>query len=260
MAEETLTYGPSIKGWTSFHSFIPEWMVGMNSNFYTFYQGKPWKHHSNSTRNQYYAADSLNPSVVTFVFNDGPIETKMFKTIELEGTKSWKADMVSDLHVGQIESAYFVPKEGSFFANIRRTVETGANVDFSQISTQGIGSNSTVVAIGNVLTITFAFQSTQQLNPLVDIGDIAYFTNAGVVNEMGSIGTISESDVFGSGFITVTNPTNTPVAGDFIFAVKSSVAESYGLRGHYNEVTLTNSDQTKTELFAVSSEIFKSYP
>ena len=69
MAEETLTYGPSIKGWTSFHSFIPEWMVGMNSNFYTFYQGKPWKHHSNTTRNQYYAADSLSPSVVTFVFN-----------------------------------------------------------------------------------------------------------------------------------------------------------------------------------------------
>jgi len=261
MSEVTLTYGPSVKGWTSFHSFIPEWMVGMNSNFYTFYQGKPWKHHSNTTRNQYYATDSIASSVVKFVFNDGPIETKMFKTIELEGTKSWKADMVSDLHSAKIESQYFVPKEGSFFANVRRTVESGLNVDFSQISTQGLGSSSTVASIGNVLTITFTFQPTQQLNPIVDIGDIAYFKDgSGNLLEMGSITGLSNSDVFGSGFIEVTNPTNTPVATNFVFAVKNSVAESYGLRGHYNEVTLTNSDQTKTNLFAVSSEIFKSYP
>jgi len=261
MSEVTLTYSPSVKGWTSFHSFIPEWMVGMNSNFYTFYQGKPWKHHSNTTRNQYYASEGIASSIVTFVFNDGPIETKMFKTIELEGTKSWKADMSSDLHTAKIESQYFVLKEGSFFANVRRNVESGLNVDFSQISTQGLGDAVSTVLTGNILKVNFTLQTTQQLNPIVDIGDIAYFKNAaGNLLEMGAITGISNSDVFGSGFIEVTNTTNTPVAANFVFAVKNSVAESYGLRGHYNEVTLTNSDQTKTNLFAVSSEIFKSYP
>ncbi len=260
MSNITVTYGPSVKGWTSFHSYIPEWMVGMNSNFYSFYQGKPWKHHTNAVRNQYYGAASA-PSKVRFVFNDAPIETKMFKTLELEGTKSWKAEMTSDLHTGLIEAAYFVPKEGVFYANSRRTVETGLGVDFSQISTQGLGNCSTLAAIGNVLTINFTFPTTVGLNPIVDIGDIAYFDDGtGALAEIGAITGISESDVLGSGFVEITNPAATPVATNFIFAAKNSVAESYGLRGHYNDVTLTNTDTTIVELFAASSEIFKSYP
>tara|TARA_R110000796_G_scaffold42373_1_gene104827 strand:+ start:28 stop:810 length:783 start_codon:yes stop_codon:yes gene_type:complete len=260
MSNITVTYGPSVKGWTSFHSYIPEWMVGMNSNFYSFYQGKPWKHHTNAVRNQYYGAASV-PSKVQFVFNNAPIETKMFKTIELEGTKSWKAEMTSDLHTGLIEASYFVPKEGVFYANTRRTVETGLGVDFSQISTQGLGDCSTLATIGNVLTINFAFPATVSLNPIVDIGDIAYFDDGtGTLAEIGAITGISESDVLGSGFIEITNPAATPVATNFIFAAKNSVAESYGLRGHYNDVTLTNTDTTVVELFAASSEIFKSYP
>ena len=124
-----------------------------------------------------------------------------------------------------------------------------------------MGDAVSTVLTGNILKVNFTLQTTQQLNPIVDIGDIAYFKNAaGNLLEMGAITGISNSDVFGSGFIEVTNTTNTPVATNFVFAVKNSVAESYGLRGHYNEVTLTNSDPTKTNLFAVSSEIFKSYP
>lgn len=260
MPNITVTYGPTVKGWTSFHSYIPEWMVGMNSHFYSFYQGKPWKHHSNVVRNQYYGAASV-PSKVRFVFNDAPIETKMFKTIELEGTKAWKAEMVSDLHVGLIEAQYFVPKEGVFYANSRRTVETGLGVDFSQISTQGLGECSSVATIGNVLTINFTFPATVALNPIVDIGDIAYFDDGtGTLAEIGAITGISEPDVLGSGFVEITNPAATPIATNFVFAAKNSVAESYGLRGHYNDVTLTNTDTTVAELFAVNSEIFKSYP
>jgi hypothetical protein len=193
----------------------------MNSNFYSFYQGKPWKHHTNAVRNQYYGAASA-PSKVRFVFNDAPIETKMFKTLELEGTKSWKAEMTSDLHTGLS----------------RRTVETGLGVDFSQISTQGLGNCSTLATIGNVLTINFIFPATVGLNPIVDIGDIAYFDDGtGTLAEIGAITGISEPDVLGSGFIEITNPAATPVATNFIFAAKNSVAESYGLRGHYNDVT-----------------------
>ena len=260
MSAITVTYGPSVKGWTSFHSYTPDWMVGMNSNFYSFYQGKPWKHHTNAVRNQYYGAASA-PSKVQFVFNDAPIETKMFKTIELEGTKSWKAEMTSDLHSGLIEAEYFVPKEGVFYANTRRTVETGLGVDFSQISTQGLGDCSSTDFVGTTLTIFFTFPATVGLNPIVDIGDIAYFDDGtGTLAEIGPIQSISEPDVFGSGFIVIKNPAATPIATNFIFAAKNSVAESYGLRGHYNDVTLTNTDTTVVDLFAASSEIFKSYP
>jgi len=51
-----------------------------------------------------------------------------------------------------------------------------------------------------------------------------------------------------------------PVAGNFIVFVKNAVAESYGARGYYMEVLLENTSSTAVELFAISSQIFKSYP
>jgi hypothetical protein len=42
--------------------------------------------------------------------------------------------------------------------------------------------------------------------------------------------------------------------------IKSSVAESHGVLGHYCIFTLENNSTTKVELFAVESEVMKSYP
>jgi restriction endonuclease S subunit len=84
MAEQTLTYSMGANGWTSFHSYFPEWMIGVNNMFYSFKNGDIYEHHSNASRNQYYGVNY--PSTVTVVFNDQPIDAKMFKTIELEGT------------------------------------------------------------------------------------------------------------------------------------------------------------------------------
>ncbi len=32
----TLSYSEGVQGWTSFFSFYPDWMIGMNNYFYTF--------------------------------------------------------------------------------------------------------------------------------------------------------------------------------------------------------------------------------
>lgn len=261
---KTISYAPIAKGWTSFHSFYPEWMLGMNSQLYTFYQGKPWKHYSNPVRNSYYGAASVASSV-RFVFNDQPTEAKMFKTLELESLQQWTADLLSDLHTGRIESTYFVLKEGSYFTNVRRSgTETGLNVDWSQISTQGIGDASNIVP-GNPVRIEFALGLNQPLNPLINsfvagtaVGDVAYYEVGGVLFEIGVITAINRTSL--PQYIEITNPLNTPAVGNFIFTSKNAEIESYGLRGHYAEVTLTNLSSSLSELFAVNSEIFKSYP
>lgn len=270
MSEKTITFSPVAKGWTSFHSYFPQWMLGMNSLYYTFYEGKPWKHYSNPTRNSYYGAATV-PSIVQFVINDAPIETKMFKTLELEGTQAWQASLISDLHLGSIEKEYFVPKEGVFYANIRRTVETGTDVDLSQISTQGIGNNTNVIVLSpTLLRIEFTLPAGQVINPLVnswavvpvvpgDTGDVAYYqTGPTTFAEIGPIVAIDRTA--SPQFIEIEPWAATPLIGDFIFAVKNSVAESYGLRGHYADITLTNDSSDLAELFAASSETFKSYP
>ena len=247
----TVTYSQGAKGWTSFHSYEPEWLLGMNSSYYSFYQGKPWRHYQNPTRNSYYGSPSY-PSLVEFILNEAPLETKMFKTLELEGTDAWSAALESDLHLGEINKDYFVQKEGVWFANVRRLNEQGNNYDLSQISAQGIGEYTTFTVLGPTLTIDFA----TPINPIVSIGDIAYEQDSPTtILELGPIIAI------GPDFIRVNPIVNTPSgANTLILALKNSVAESYGLRGHYAKVTLEITTPDEAELFAVSSSIFKSYP
>ena len=66
---ETLTFSPAKNGWTSRHSFIPEMMIGLNGNFYSFNNGEIYKHNVNDTRCEYY--DTQYDSSVTTVLNDG---------------------------------------------------------------------------------------------------------------------------------------------------------------------------------------------
>jgi hypothetical protein len=42
--------------------------------------------------------------------------------------------------------------------------------------------------------------------------------------------------------------------------IKNSIAESHGLLGHYCVFTMTNDNTNKVELFALESEVMKSYP
>ena len=42
--------------------------------------------------------------------------------------------------------------------------------------------------------------------------------------------------------------------------MKNAEAQALGIRGHYAEITLTNSETNAVELFSVGANIFKSYP
>ena len=76
----TLTYSETVKGWPSFYSYMPEYIMGMNQYLYTFKGGNLYRHNTNTIRNRYYGVDY--PSTMTSVFNQEPTTVKVFKTIE----------------------------------------------------------------------------------------------------------------------------------------------------------------------------------
>jgi len=88
---ETISYSELSNGWTSFWSYTPDWMIGMNSSFYTFKNGDIYQHNSNAVRNRFYfevnptqGGNNLNyNSTITTVFNEDPASMKMFKTLML---------------------------------------------------------------------------------------------------------------------------------------------------------------------------------
>ncbi len=241
MPEVTVTYSPTGEGWTSFWSYHPDWMIGMNNSFFTFKNGSIYKHDTNTTRNQFYGANY--DSVITTILNESPTEIKMFKTLELDSNEAWTADITTDLSTGEIQDRWFVDKEGGWFGHIRRT---SGDADHRAISTQGIGQCQTY----NALVITFGFG----IGNSVSQGDSIYKLSGGSLVLVGEVA----SHDFNS--ITLVSALSAPSPGDFIVYVKNSVAESYGARGYYAEVTITNSSTSEVEIFEIASNVFKSYP
>lgn len=249
MANYTLTYSPMLEGWTSFHSYYPEWMTNMNNFLYTFKSGELWKHNTNATRNSWYGAAS-DASKVTVVFNDAPSESKMFKTLAYESDAPWKATITTDLNTGLMEASYFELKEGDYFTYIRRTPDT---VDFKAMSTQGIGSASAVTLVSaGVYRIDFPFN----IGSIISINDVIYIGATGGLTICGNVTAHTATSVT----IGMVVGGTVPAPGNFIVFVKNAVAESYGARGYYMQVLLENTSSSAVELFAISSQVFKSYP
>jgi hypothetical protein len=242
MSVYTVSYSDLSKGWTSFWSYEPEWMIGMNSSFYTWKNGELYQHNSNSRRNSFYGVDY--ESSIQTIFNQEYAAAKMFKSIAIDSTTSWEADIVTDLSTGHMDRSYFTEKEGMWYAYIRR-LDT-ENYDTKAISTQGIGSLGSYLSL--VLTFTFNIGSG------ISTGDKIYKISAGVLVLFGTVSSHT------SNTITLSSTAVTPVAGDVIVYVKNSQAESYGARGYYMDLILTNNDITETEIFAVTSNAFISKP
>ena len=279
MPNYTITYSDSLKGWTSFHSYDPQWMAGLNNDFYTFKGGKVWKHHSNQTRNNYYG-QQYN-SVVRTILNTEPDTVKVFKTIKLKGTSdtAWAAQVVSDLGSGLIPFEGYAKKEGNWYGYVRRNAN---DLDLKYLSTQGMGIVAATATIGNYVQINISGDvtsgvSTKTITPTPrDNGDLlfsAVVNNADPNNKkivsvgakLGQVGNISYNPSTNLTTIEmVKHPLSAgaptpPAVGTYMIAAKSSTAESYGLRGVYMDVTLTNSETDHTELFSISSEVSKSY-
>jgi hypothetical protein len=256
----TLTYNKNVEGWTSFFSYHPEMMLGMNGAFYSFKGGELYKHNTNVNRNTFYydwwdelgfPEDAFEPSKVTSVFNKEPLTIKNFKTIATYGNSPWNCTVITDLSTGEIDSTYFVEKEGNWFAYIR---SLSGDDNLRLRSAQGVGSVDTVDDPG---TATAVLNFTFNIGTIVSIGDLAYRNNAGVIEFIGPITDFTktsitiDNDVIGSEVVN---------DGDYILYIKNSVAESYGARGYYMQYELENGSQDRVELFSVKSNVFKSYP
>lgn len=241
MANYTITYSPRLSGWTSYHSYLPEWMVSMNNYLYTFKNGNLYKHNSNVTRNSYYGV--LYPSKITTIFNAEPSQTKSFKTIATNSTTAWDTAIVSDQGVGFINADYYDLKEGTWYGYIRRPANDN---DLSYTSAQGIGNVTTYAA--GVLTFSF------NIGDIISTGDKLYWLDGSTLRVIGTITAHTATTVTVS--VTGTTPTN----GSFILYEKSPVAESSPTRGTYLSVEFTNNDTDYTEMYMVTSDVFKSYP
>lgn len=250
MAEYTLTYDEKVRGWTSFHSYVPEYMTALNNDFFTFKNGQLYQHNKTTgNRNTYYG--TAYNTEVEISQNAAPSEVKIFKTIEIEGNSSdWDVTIVTDLDEGHIDKSSFLKdesdintyNEGVYSTHIRRNTADEVNTEL--LSVQGIGNldllNGTVYGFSAVPSS-------------ISVGDVLYQAVGGSYSR---VGVITNKD---GTSVTLGTASIIPSVGDFMFAAKSPIAESYGLKGYYASVKLVSSSTSAVELYAVNSEVSKSF-
>ena len=174
----TLSFNETIDGWTSFKSYIQEAGITLNNVYYTFKNGRLFRHgelQGASSFNEFYTKQ-YNSSI-TSLFNDIVSTVKTFRTINYEGTQAkitsfadvlfddvtytdgeyynlisksgWYVDTINtDLQDAQAKE--FKDKEGKWFSYIKgnETIHTNlidggtdltTNIDISEFSMQGLG-------------------------------------------------------------------------------------------------------------------------
>jgi hypothetical protein len=268
----TLTYAEQVKGWPSFYSYYPDWIIGMNNFLYTFKGGNLYKHNTNANRNTFYQeywdkvgtpAEAFKPTTLKSVFNTVPLENKLFKTLNLEGDAAWNATMITDLQFsGFIDGAWFEKKEQSYYAFVRNN----SIGELALRSLNGIGRSIQVDNPGTSSAfINFSINPLVDIGNIISIGDYVYFGTSTPILA-GPVLSINVNLPAGINQIEVNNnmivPLTTPIPSDteFFLYIKNSVAESHGVLGHYCVFELQNFATDKIELFAAESEVMKSFP
>jgi hypothetical protein len=260
----TLSYSGSVEGWPSFYSYDPDWMIGMNNFFYTFKGGNIYRHNVNNTRNNFYGVQYT--SKLKSVLNDVALENKLFKTINLEGDASWSALLTTDLqYTGFIEAAWFERKEASWFAFVRNSGTVPAGTDeYPLRSLNGIGRSLNVTIVSTTSTIDFSTSPLVSIGSIISIGDYFYYLLPPYTTPIlaGVVTAVNVNIPSGINQVVINNSLGSPIPIDdayFLF-IKSSIAESHGVLGHYCVFDLENISTSKVELFALKSEVMKSYP
>ncbi len=267
MSAYTVAYQPEVEGFTSFFSFDPEMMIGMNNYLYSFKNGQIWKHYINPVRNTFYGTDEA--SIVDITINNTPTEVKLFKTFTFDG--NYPDDVVSGAYTtylngreydGEITSTEFTVKEGESYAFIRSTANSSYGTTLKDSGIGKLFSKQTATS-----PYSFTVYSPAQLTPpATKDGGSAYCDSLYVLNSSTGVQTLVASLLTGfsqsGNFYTYycTTFSNNPALGSNMVLSKNIIVESFGLRGSYMNAQMTINTTEAVEIFSMSSEAIQSKP
>lgn len=244
----TISFNEDVKGWTQFWRFTPDWMIGMNNEFYTFHNGNLYRHYEpTAPRNTFYGV--TYPSKIVIMVNANPSVIKELQAVSIEGNLPWNMKVTAfksdseDFTESSIAFEEFINKEGFWYGHARRD-EDQDQTDSKAV--YGIGSVETIV---NSTTLVI-----NGFSDVMTIGDTLYDVNMNV------IGTITNINRSQNKTTIVLNSINPVAIGDYVLGGKNPRIEGGNLRGYVIRFELELNTASRVELFALNAEVIKSFP
>ena len=258
----TLSFDENVLGWTSFFTYSPDQIFSLRNVYYTVKDGGLWKHYSqSSSRNSFYGTTSA--STITFVLNPKPSMSKVFNTINYEGSNGWELKgMYTDEHnisdprfIGDAALPIYSYDGGVYYENnvkYRIGFNRKENKYFANVVNNSTATDEEVLWGGSVTGIKGYFSTATFSTD----GSFAK-TSANVVNSIyipikNKNGVIKVGDI-----ITGTGVTQ----GAYVVSSNNTQITAHTAQNINNDVELfisgTNPGEAK-ELFAVSSSYSES--
>jgi len=127
----TVSFDESVLGFTSFFTYKPDQVLSLRNGFYSLKNGKLWKHYQESViRGSFYGDldyDTTKTSI-TFIFNPNVSLSKVFKTVNYEGSNGWKVESFQSDPTGEtLQSGNYISTNDN--AGIVRSYNEGLYVD-----------------------------------------------------------------------------------------------------------------------------------
>ena len=245
----TVAYGTNDRAWTTRYSYIPEAVVSLHNDLYTFKSGKIYKHTENASRNTFYGGSTAG-SIIEVVANARPSSIKTFESLSLEGDASWDATISTTDQSSVIANTSFKEKEGFYYAYIHGATSTYGSSISSVKSTSEIFSLGTVAADvsgGNAITfdnaintITFPLGSTATV----------YKLNGSQLDSLSvyPLTVTGQKSLTLSGNVTVSD-------GDLLVVVGNSSIEGDQIRDYFAKIKLEKTTSSAIELYAVNAVV-----
>lgn len=242
---KTISFSEKNKGWTCFWEWETRLMAKLNNRFYAFKNGQLYLFNDkdNNQRNTFF--DEQFTSKIKTTINTESSEDKIFKNLIQESNLAWEATLETNLTNGTIKASEFNIHDSKWFAHTRGNEDDNSRHGGA---TQGIG----VIQSIDVNIITF-----NKVSEFVNIGDKVYQLNNNSEELIGIVDAKTDTTLTIISFDA--NIEENPVVGFYSFAKKNARVEGSELRGYYMDVTLETDSSSEAELFAIQSNIVKSY-
>lgn len=231
----TWAFSDKVNGWLTRLTFNPEDMCRVNSQFVSFKNGEIWLHNQDSLFNTFYGAQT--DTSFKFNFSQEPSTRKVFKTLSIEGTTNLQIACETDMEKGYVNKLDFEKKEGVWYAYVRGK---NGELNTSQLSFQGVGE-----AVVNGLVLEFDFV----LESIISVGDVILNSNLQIVGNI-----LSKT----ANSLTL-DAVNNIVSGDYVLVTKPESVQKQGLVGYFLQVDASFSSNAQQEIYAINSEVIKSY-
>lgn len=202
---DTVCFNEKINGWVTRKSFIPQNAISLNNIYYTYNNGDLWQNDSsNVPYNNFYNVQYT--SKVQLEINDNPSVIKKYRTLGYEGTKGWKANIITDQE--KSSDLYFIEKENKYFAYAKGEEKNYTNLDLKSFNLQGLGNS---IAFSNLAPAS----STELKFELSPPDTFKYISTPAILNNLpGAIllPTVSITITPKNGYILDANKLNIPKA------------------------------------------------